>query len=181
MLHGTCRELPGGPGWRGHLQPSRRGAARFVQAWGSAGGSRCGARLCGGRGGGRSDAGEPFRSLPWRQDGGKPAAGGLGSPAFPASLALVRERGPAEGTLGKREADTEVLPLKPEFVFQALVAETPRRQHRGSGRSLRGRGGRGKPCEPGRAAASPREPAWRHCPRPLSPAGASRGAAAPLA
>lgn len=104
--------------------------------------------------------------------GGSPQQGG--SPAFPASPALVRDRGPAEGTLGKREADAQVLPLKPEFLLQA--AESPRRQRGGRGWSLRGRGGCGEPWE-----LPPWEPAWRHCPRPLGQDGASRGAAALLA
>lgn len=58
-------------------------------------------------------AGELYPEPPWGAGWGTARSRGVGSLAFPASLALVRERGPAEGTLGKREADSAVLPLKP--------------------------------------------------------------------
>lgn len=111
--------------------------------------------------------------------GGSPQQGGSACRPSQPHRPWCENRGPAEGTLGKSEADAQVLPLKPEFVFQASTAESPRRQRGGPSWSLRGQGGCGEPYKPVQAVASPR--VWRHCPHGLSPAGASRGAAAPLA
>lgn len=98
MLHGTCRELPGGARRAGApaARPARSctlctslGQHWWVPVRGKAlRRRRKRRRMLGAR--------EPFRSLPRQQDRGKPAAGELCSSAFPASLASVRARGPAE-------------------------------------------------------------------------------------
>lgn len=154
MLHGTCGELPGGarlggaPAARPGMSCTR--CTSLGQRWWVPGQGKAVQREMKRRMKRMLGAGGPYLEPPWAARWAEACSGGLSSPAFPASLALGRDRGPAEGTLGKRDADAPVLPLKPVWFPGSRAPE-------GSA------GAPAHPCGVRAAVAFPWELAWRHC------------------
>lgn len=165
MLHGTCGELPGGPGWQGHPHTLyKRGAALVCPS--------------AGQGCAEEDEEDDARcwghgAFPGQQERGQSAVRGSAH-QLPSLIGLgARLRSRRRDTWEERGGQSCPC-FKARVCFPGAGGTEPRKAVWGP---LQVPVGSGWLWEPGQAAPSPRKPVWRHCPYPLRAAGASRGAA----